>query len=96
MDKIDVDELIEKSVAKSNKRKAKMGIETGTKMASVAKTSTKGIDTKDTYEQPLKKPTPPTSGKKGGENYKRRDISYSASNIAANANILKDRDKGEK
>ncbi len=98
MDKIDVDELIEKSVAKSNKRKAKMGIETGTKMASVAKTSTKGIDTKNTYEQPLKKPTPPTSGKKGGENYKRREVSYSASNIAANANILKDRDKdkGEK
>lgn len=97
MDKVDVDELIEKNSEKVSKRKAKMGIETGNKMASVAKTSTKGIDAKAAYEQSLKRPTV-SNGKKSGENYKKSDVSYSASSIAANANILKDRnkDKGEK
>lgn len=97
MDKVDVDELIEKSVEKSNKRKAKMGIETGSKMANVAKTSTKGIDARAAYEESLKRPSA-KDGKKGGDGYKKREVSYSANSIAANANILKDRerDKGEK
>lgn len=93
MDKVDIDEMIEKNVEKSNLRKAKMGIETGNKMASVAKVSTKSIDTKQIN-------TPPVTNKKGSEasNYKRSNVSYSANSIAANANILKDRnkDKGEK
>lgn len=80
LDKIGIDELIEKAVEKSNKKKAKKGIVTGSnKMTNVARTSTKAIDTS--------KPVSNTS--KEAQSYKRSNVSYSAGSIAANANLLK-------
>lgn len=43
IDKMDLDEMIQKNVEKQNKRKKKMGIEQGTKMAELAKAQTKSI-----------------------------------------------------
>ena len=45
IDRMDLDEMIQKNVEKQNKRKAKMGIEQGTKMAELAKAQTKNINT---------------------------------------------------
>lgn len=91
--KIDIDELVAKNVAKSNKRKEKLGVATGNKMAGVAKTQTKSIETKSTQPSAVK-----TSNKTKPEasNYKKSDVSYSAGSISANANILKrNSDKGD-
>lgn len=97
LDKIDVDEMIEKSVAKSNKRKEKYGIVTGNTMANVAKQTTKSIEsaskatTNATAEAKISNKT------KEPSNYKKSNVSYAAGSIAANANILKrDSDKGDK
>lgn len=84
MDKIGVDEMIEKNIAKENE---KYGIEKGNKMASVAKTTTKSIDNNTSSKN---KSSQSTKKKNGGSDYKRREVSYSASNISAIANILKD------
>lgn len=46
MDKVDVEEMIAKNQEKMAKRREKLGIATGNKMAEVAKTSTKAIETK--------------------------------------------------
>lgn len=85
--KIDIDELIEQNVAKSNKKKEKLGVGTGNRMAEVAKTSTKTIQA----------PAKPANNKKAeSSNYKKSDVSYSAGSISANANILKrNSDKGD-
>lgn len=97
MDKVDIDEMIEKNVAKAEKAREKYGIETGSKMASVAKTSTKSIDS--TVSSTKNKPSSSQksgSKKNGGSEYKRRTVSYSADKIADIANILKDdEDDGE-
>lgn len=47
MDKITVEELIEKNQAKRAKKLKKMGIDSGNKMAQVAKTSTKSIEVEE-------------------------------------------------
>lgn len=93
IDKIGVDSIIEKSVAKSVKRNEKLGIEYGNKMAEVAKTATKSSTT--TYEN---KEYDNSSYKKNnkrkavsGADYKRSTVSYSSSSIAANANLLSQR-----
>lgn len=46
LENTDLDEMIAKNVEKQAKRREKYGIETGTKMAEIAKTSTKSIDAK--------------------------------------------------
>lgn len=94
MDNVDIDEMIEKNIAKSNKRKEKMGIATGSKMADVAKTSTKAIEIKSTNTSSENE----TNKKTEASKYKKSDVSYSAGSISANANILKKRnsDKGDK
>jgi YidC/Oxa1 family membrane protein insertase len=99
MEKVDVDELIEKNVMKANKRKAKLGIDPNATMAELAKKQTKSIETveekKETttsnYANSVKKNYEPS-------NYKKSDVSYKAGSIAANANLLKNRnnDKGDK
>lgn len=93
MDNMDLDEMIEKNVAKSAKKKEKMGIATGNTMAGVAKTSTKTLDIKSTNTSS----TNSTISKEASK-YKKSEVSYSSSSIAANANILKKRnsDKGDK
>lgn len=44
IDKMDLDEMIQKNVEKQNKRKKKMGIDQGSKMAELAKAQTKSIN----------------------------------------------------
>lgn len=92
-DKIDIDEMIAKNVEKSNKRKEKLGVATGNKMASVAKTSTKVIDNKSTLQSKAV-----STKKTEASNYTKSEVSYKAGSIAANANILKrnNSDKGDK
>lgn len=93
MDRIDVDEMIAANNAKAAKKKAKLGIETGSKMAEVAKTSTKSI----TPSEPVKSVNPreyknSSAAPKGVKSdYKRSEVSYKAGSIAANANLLKSR-----
>lgn len=93
-DKIDIDEIIAKNVEKSNKRKEKLGVVTGNKMAGVAKTSTKVIEAKS---EPVQVSSP-TIKKPEASNYKKSDVSYKAGSISANANILRrnNGDKGDK
>lgn len=93
-DKIDIEEMIAKNVEKSNKRKEKLGVATGNKMASVAKTSTKVIESnKSTLQSKAASPK-----KTEASNYTKSEVSYKAGSIAANANILKrnNSDKGDK
>jgi YidC/Oxa1 family membrane protein insertase len=99
MEKVDVDTLIEKNVMKANKRKAKLGINPNASMEELAKTQTKSIEPtaekKETsttsYANAVKKNFEPS-------NYKKSDVSHKAGSIAANANLLKNRnnDKGDK
>lgn len=92
MDKIDVEDLIEANNAKMAKKKAKMGIETGSKMAEVAKTSTKSIQTESPREVKSGydyKNTASGKSSRGRGEYKRSEVSYSAKSIAANANLIK-------
>ena len=93
-DKVDMDEIIAKNVEKSNKRKEKLGVVTGNKMANVAKTSTKVIDAKPEATQSSKA----IAKKPEASNYKKSEVSYKAGSIAANANILNrnNGDKGDK
>ena len=60
-------------------------------MAEVAKTSTKSIERK--YEEKSTSSYANAGAKKNYDSYKRSDVSYSAGSIAANANILRDRNK---
>ena len=85
IDHMDLDEMIQKNVEKQNKRKEKMGIEQGTKMAELAKTQTKNINasargTTATYANAANKDykTPETKTKSTGGN-----------SISDYANILK-------
>ncbi|MGN0505210.1 MAG: YidC/Oxa1 family membrane protein insertase [Lachnospiraceae bacterium] len=85
IDHMDLDDMIQKNVEKQNKRKEKMGIEQGTKMAELAKTQTKNINasargTTATYANAANKDykTPETKTKSTGGN-----------SISDYANILK-------
>jgi YidC/Oxa1 family membrane protein insertase len=93
-DKIDIDDIIAQNVEKSNKKKEKLGVIRGSKMASVAKTSTKVIEAKTETTQSSNA----VSKKLEASNYKKSEVSYKAGSIAANANILKrnNSDKGDK
>lgn len=84
MDKMDVDEMIEKNREKARKKKEKMGIDPDASMAELAKarTSTMGDKAKmNTNKLP--------------SDYEKRDVSYKVGSIAANAHLL-DRNKREK
>lgn len=97
LDKIDVDEMIEKSVAKSAKRKEKYGIVTGNTMANVAKQTTKSIESASKATTNATTEAKTSNKTKEPSNYKKSNVSYAAGSIAANANILKrDSDKGDK
>ncbi len=99
MDKVDVDTLIEKNVMKANKRKAKLGIDPNASMEELAKKQTRSIEASaeatdistTSYANSVKKNYEPSD-------YKKSDVSYKAGSIAANANLLKNRNnnKGEK
>ncbi len=101
MEKVDVNVLIEKNVMKAKKKKVKAGINPNASMEELAKKQTKSIDTihADTpaekgaagYANSVKKNYEPS-------NYKKSDVSYKSGSIAANANLLNNRnnEKGDK
>ena len=90
MDKVDVDDLIAANAEKVAKKKAKQGVVTGSRMAEVAKTSTKSIQNEETrkFSNAYDYKNNP-SGKSVKGEYKRSDVSYSAKSISANANLLR-------
>lgn len=100
MEKIDVETLIEKNVMKASKRKKRAGINPNTTMEELAKKQTRTIEAVNndsiekgtsSYANSVKKNYEPS-------NYKKSDVSYKSGSIAANANLLKNRnnDKGDK
>jgi YidC/Oxa1 family membrane protein insertase len=98
MDKIDVDTLIEKNKMKAKRKKVRKGIIPNTSIEELAKQQTKSIDTvspqvtKSTsgYANSVKKNYNSSNGNS--------ESSYKSGSIAANANLLKNRnhDKGDK
>lgn len=86
LDKTDIDAMIEKNVEKANKKKEKLGVVYDTKMAEVAKTQTKKTYSIDYDSTSYKKNNKHKSS--SGSDYKRSNVSYSASSIAANARLL--------
>ena len=99
MDKVDVEELIAKNQAKRAKKLAKMGIETGNKMAEVAKTSTKSIEVEDKikttadYAKIVNKADTKDTASAENENNTTESTTTSTSggSISSYANILKNR-----
>lgn len=100
MEKITVEELIEKNQAKRAKKLKKMGIDSGNKMAQVAKTSTKSIE----VEEPKStRDYANLSGKnydtandntdtpEAAEGEEKKDVPVSGGSISGYANILKNR-----
>ncbi len=101
MDKITVEELIEKNQAKRAKKLKKMGIDSGNKMAQVAKTSTKSIEveeiksTKDYANLSGKKydtDSSSASEEEEGTSGEKAETPVSGS-ISGYANILKNRNQ---
>ena len=90
LDKVDINDMIEKNLEKTSKKKAKMGIDVGNKMAGVAKAPTKTIESKVTSNENSIKSG---AGRNTASNYKKSNVSYSAGSIAANANLLSGRTK---
>ena len=101
MDKITVEELIEKNQAKRAKKLKKMGIDSGNKMAQVAKTSTKSIEveepktTKDYAKLSGKKYDSVTDSSSDADGNETEDngttTHVSGGSISDYANILKNR-----
>ncbi|MBQ9768169.1 MAG: YidC/Oxa1 family membrane protein insertase [Lachnospiraceae bacterium] len=99
MDKVDVEELIAKNQAKRAKKLAKMGIETGNRMAEVAKTSTKSIEVEDRikttadYAKMVNKADTKDTASAENENNTTESTTTSTSggSISSYANILKNR-----
>ncbi|MCR4722112.1 MAG: YidC/Oxa1 family membrane protein insertase [Lachnospiraceae bacterium] len=92
LDRVGIDDLIERNLAKSAKKNEKLGIKHDDKMAAVARTNTKSVSADNVRSI---ESTDNTSYKKNknrksssGSDYKRSEVSYKASSIAANANLL--------
>jgi len=88
LDNTDIDEMIEKNIEKANKKKESLGVSYGNQMAEVAKTTTKTIASEDYDNTSYKKNNHRRSGGGAGSDYTRSTVSYSASSIAANANLI--------
>ena len=89
LDKINVDEMLEKSKEKNIKKQEKLGVSYNNKMAEVAKT--KGLtynNSSDEFDNSGYKKNSGKKTKKAGADYQRSNVSYSSSSIAANANLL--------
>ena len=91
IDKMDLDEMIQKNIEKQNKKREKLGVEYGTKMAELAKTQTKNINT-DTVAQRAKGSTA-SYANATGKNYSSETSTSSASadkkSVSGYANMLK-------
>lgn len=103
MDQVDVDQLVEKSKEKADRKRVKIKSLTGGKMEEVAKKQTRSIDTYESETTSTAKSTKDyakvtTNKETKNSNYKRSEVSYKAGSISSNANVLKNRhhDKGEK
>ena len=97
LDKINVDEMLEKSKEKNIKRQEKMGVSYDNKMAEVAKT--KGLNynnSSDDYDNTSYKKNSNKKNRQAGSDYKRSNVSYSSKSIAANANLLSGRASANK
>ena len=89
LDKVNVDEMLEKSKEKNIKRQEKLGVSYDNKMAEVAKT--KGLNynnSSEEYDNTSYKKNSNKKSKQAGADYKRSNVSYSSKSIAANANLL--------
>ena len=89
IDKMDLDEMIQKNVEKQNKKREKLGIEYGSKMAELAKTQTKNINTEVT---PKAKSTTASYANATGKNYSaetKTNATAGAKSVSGYANMLK-------
>ena len=89
LDKVNVDEMLEKSKEKNIKRQEKLGVSYDNKMAEVAKT--KGLNynnSSEEYDNTSYKKNSNKKSKQAGADYKRSNVSYSSKSIAVNANLL--------
>ena len=90
IDKMDLDEMIQKNVEKQNKKREKLGIEYGSKMAELAKTQTKSIDTEAVLRQ---KGSTASYANATGKNYTAERSTSSAGtdkkSVSGYANMLK-------
>lgn len=99
MEKVDVEDLIAKNVEKQNKKKIKRGIDPNASMAELAKQNTKSIENvAETKTNSTKNNANAVKKNYEPSNYKKSTESYKAGSIAANANLLNNRnnDKGDK
>ncbi|MCR5432482.1 MAG: YidC/Oxa1 family membrane protein insertase [Lachnospiraceae bacterium] len=86
-----MEEIIDKNQEKSAKKNEKLGIKHDDKMAAVARTNTKSVTANnvrsiETTDNSYKKNKNRKSS--SGTDYKKSEVSYKASSIAANANLL--------
>ena len=90
MDRMDIDELVKKNLEKQNKKREKQGLKP-VRFEDISKVNTREIETVEDKAKVKKKKNEPSD-------YKRSDVSYKASSIAANAKLLgnKNGEKGEK
>lgn len=97
LDKVSVDEMLEKNKEKNIKKQEKLGVSYDNKMAEVAKT--KGLNYNNSSDDYDKSSYKKNSGKKksqAGSDYQRSNVSYSSKSIAANANLLSGRSNSRK
>ncbi len=91
IDKMDMDEMIQKNVEKQNKKREKLGIASGNQMAELAKMQTKSIDAYSSAE--AKKSTTASYANASGKNYNTEKTASSANtdkkSVAGYANMLK-------
>ncbi len=108
IDHVDVDAMIAKNVAKLNKRKEKLGINTtGNQMSNLAKAPTKTIDSKavEVKKEETKKPEvtkaaeqveKSSAKKKEPSNYSKNSTLAKGSSISDIANVMKDKTSDKK
>ena len=94
IDNMDLNEMIQKNVEKQNKKREKLGIEYGSKMAGVAKTQTKSIDTSALHQRRnpssyTKSTSTNTSEKSNSSEQKTTGAKPEAKSVAGYAHMLK-------
>jgi len=92
IDKMDLNEMIQKNVEKQNKKKEKLGIEYGSKMAELAKTQTKNINVENAYTK--EKGTASSYANASSKNYTSETtgetkVNVESKSISGYANMLK-------
>ncbi len=94
-DKVDVDELIKNNQLKALKKREKRGEDISAAKREMEKAALRAAHEKEVEKKQEEKPAEKKEYKAVG--YKKSEVSYSAGSIAANANILKNREsKGDK